>query len=127
MIIVHLPEDMKITIGKLGQIKFRSGYYAYVGSALGPGGIEARIERHKRRHKKHWHIDYLLTEAHVVSAHAIKSRRRMECQIAEVLSERFSSLPKFGCSDCRCSSHLFYSESIEDMEDFLSKLNLKKL
>jgi len=34
---------------------------------------------------------------------------RAECTIAEALSRQFDAIPGFGCSDCRCPSHLFFS------------------
>ncbi len=37
---------IRIQIGKLGQFKFKKGYYAYVGSAFGPGGLNSRIKHH---------------------------------------------------------------------------------
>ena len=38
----------------------RARLFIYVGSALDPGGVRARITRHCRGVKsKHWHIDYL--------------------------------------------------------------------
>ena len=36
------------------------GCYVYVGSALGPGGVRARVGHHSRlATRPHWHIDYL--------------------------------------------------------------------
>ena len=36
----------EVPIGKLGVLHMLPGIYVYVGSALGPGGLAARIERH---------------------------------------------------------------------------------
>ena len=38
-----------ITVGKLGKIEIEPGYYVYIGSAFGPGGIKARVGRHLRQ------------------------------------------------------------------------------
>ena len=60
VIVLYLDENKSIQIGKLGQFKFKKGYYAYVGSAFGPGGLKSRIKRHIEPKKSyHWHIDYL--------------------------------------------------------------------
>jgi sugar fermentation stimulation protein A len=58
-LLIHLPQDTTMEVGKLGNFRFPAGYYVYTGSAL--GGLESRIARHFRRKKRlHWHIDYLL-------------------------------------------------------------------
>jgi Uri superfamily endonuclease len=47
-------------VGRWGRINLETGYYIYIGSAFGPGGVRARVSRHFRKEKrKHWHIDYL--------------------------------------------------------------------
>jgi len=57
---IKVKKNIKQKIGKLGEIKFDKDNYIYVGSAQ--SGIEKRIKRHlKKRKKKFWHIDYLLT------------------------------------------------------------------
>jgi Domain of unknown function DUF123 len=49
-----------IQIGRLGALQLQSGFYVYVGSALGPGGVRARLAHHlKLSRRPHWHIDYL--------------------------------------------------------------------
>ncbi len=105
---VQVAGSRDITIGMLGRMRFRRGYYAYVGSAL--NGIESRILRHLRKEKKtHWHIDYLLQNAEIVGVLCLRSDKREECCIAEKFGKDFVCVPGFGCSDCRCPSHLFYS------------------
>ena len=61
ILLLDLDNNLEIPVGKLGNISFQKGHYVYVGSAL--NGLDARIKRHLRKHKKiHWHIDYLLKE-----------------------------------------------------------------
>ena len=43
-LLIELPEQEVIPVGKLGLIAFSQGFYAYVGSGM--GGVEARIGRH---------------------------------------------------------------------------------
>ncbi len=49
-----------ITVGKFGELVFPAGDYMYLGSAMGPGGLFARLSHHLRvASKPHWHIDWL--------------------------------------------------------------------
>jgi Uri superfamily endonuclease len=58
VLLIWVKIKTTIRIGKLGPLMFGRGLYFYVGRAL--KGLEARIEKHLRRNKKHfWHIDYL--------------------------------------------------------------------
>lgn len=84
------------------------GLYAYCGSARGPGGLKARIKRHRLRDKKvHWHIDQVTTRAPVIKIGV--SLNLSECELLALLvKQRGCSLPipGFGSSDCRdCPSH----------------------
>ena len=55
-----------IQIGRLGALQLQSGSYVYVGSALGPGGVRARLAHHlKPSRRPHWHIDYLRAHTEV--------------------------------------------------------------
>lgn len=108
-LIVNLEEDKNITVGKLGPLNFKKGYYIYIGSAL--NSLEGRINRHHRKDKKlRWHIDYLLEKANVVDVLYRETGEKLECEFARKLEGRFSSTKGFGSSDCSCRSHLFYSE-----------------
>ena len=102
-------------VGALGNIAFSAGWHCYVGSALGPGGL-ARLDRHlklaaaKDRRPK-WHIDYLLTSPQFAVAYAISAPTTgpLECRLAGTLARSMAGVPRFGCSDCDCPSHLFFS------------------
>lgn len=109
ILIIRLPEEKTIAVGRLGAVLFPRGNYAYAGSAL--GGLKQRLDRHLRAEKKlHWHIDYLLEKADIEEIITCESRERTECTIADALGERFEAVPGFGASDCRCRSHLFHSD-----------------
>lgn len=106
ILLMELPKSRRIQIGRLGALDFPRGLYAYAGSAQ--NGLEARIARHKRRAKKlFWHIDYFLEKARMLEAYVKISGKAEECRTAQEFSKRFKSIPKFGCSDCKCRSHLF--------------------
>jgi Uri superfamily endonuclease len=107
-LIIELGTSRTITIGKRGRISFAAGYYAYVGSAL--NGLEARIVRHLKEDKQlHWHIDYLLQKAKVIEIIYCVTEKNMECMLSSQLAQKLKHVPHFGCSDCRCTSHLFFS------------------
>jgi Uri superfamily endonuclease len=132
-LLLKLDEQERITIGKLGTFDFPAGYYLYVGSALGPGGLRARLARHRRGSKSprsnsgqggkklHWHIDYLLQRAQLIEVWSIASEERLECQWSEVASRLSGAqvpVRGFGSSDCRCPAHLFHFSARPDREQF---------
>ncbi len=110
VLILKIDKDKTIKIGKKQQkMFFKKGYYAYVGSAM--NGLEQRINRHLRKKKKfHWHIDYLLNQSDIKKVYIKKSTEREECNIARSFEQKFEKITGFGCSDCKCKSHLFYSD-----------------
>jgi Uri superfamily endonuclease len=113
VLLIRVGSRKEIRVGKLGVLNFRPGFYAYVGSAL--NNLDKRIGRHLGSTKKmHWHIDYLLEKAEITEVFRIESPERLECGIAGKVSERLEPVPGFGCSDCGCGSHLFFSHGKED-------------
>ncbi len=125
VLFIELSKPSVIRIGKLGKGKFPSGLYAYVGSAIGPGGLRARISRHLRDKKKfHWHIDYFLKHSKVVDV--FTTRRRCEKKIArKLLNTGKCAMKGFGSSDDdENESHLIYfsSMSVEEIKKILSQI-----
>ena len=100
-----------IQVGALGALTVMPGFYGYVGSARGPGGLAARLAHHRRSgHLPHWHIDYLRHHATLREIWLMRDPANQEHRWAEV----FASSPgvtipivRFGATDCRCRSHLF--------------------
>ncbi len=99
-------------VGALGEVQFSAGWHIYVGSALGSGGLK-RLDRHialAREHNKRpkWHVDYLLVDPSFTLSFVVSSSTTdaLECSIARNLGE--PGVPGFGCSDCSCTTHLFY-------------------
>lgn len=114
VLILRLDTDLDITIGKLGIINFKSGYYYYIGSALGTGGFK-RVTRHfnvasGKNLTRKWHIDYLLPHSDVICALLLPTDESLECRVAEELKRYSDIIPGFGCSDCACKTHLFFSD-----------------
>lgn len=108
-------------IGKWGILDIRPGYYLYVGSAFGPGGLPARVARHCRREKpRRWHVDYLREFAAPESVWYGYGPVRYEHDWAAALAkmEGVNPVKGFGCSDCRCEAHLFFSQEKPELRDF---------
>jgi len=107
---IIMKKDAKIRIGKLGTIMFKKGTYYYAGSAQ--NSIEGRIKHHlNNKNKLHWHIDYLLNNpnAEIKSIHSLKTNNKAdECRTAEELSKTMNKISGFGCTDCKCESHLYF-------------------
>ncbi len=114
---IQAPALPAVKIGRLGRFDLPGGWYYYVGSARGPGGLRARLGRHLKPNKRlHWHIDYLLELSPVKRVFWAETAGNIEHDWANLLRATFSGLvlcPGFGASDCRCKAHLFYfSEKI---------------
>jgi Uri superfamily endonuclease len=104
----------KLKIGKKGEYSFPAGFHVYVGSALGPGGLK-RVTRHmnlsrNKDKKPRWHVDYVNLDPafRLVSAICAITSVGLECSLANRIGG--DSALGFGCTDCTCSSHLFYRE-----------------
>jgi sugar fermentation stimulation protein A len=109
LILLKIPTAVEITAGSLGPRLYEPGWYVYAGSAQ--KNLSARINRHLRkiRKQKHWHLDYLTPHAEAIKALPIRSYRNLECSLAKALAALGgTAVPGFGCSDCRCASHLYY-------------------
>ena len=99
-------------IGKLGAHPIPRGWYVYVGSAFGPGGLRARCLHHLRPVRRlHWHIDYLKSAASLQSIWFTPDPVRREHQWAATIQEMKGAdmpVPGFGSSDCLCQTHLMH-------------------
>lgn len=106
------PLSSPIVIGKLGSFEFPTGFYLYVGSALGPGGLAGRLRRHLSPTKKvHWHVDYLSQGSTLIEIWYSLGQVRLEHRWAAAMGRLDGArnpAPGFGSSDCRCDSHLCY-------------------
>ena len=125
---LYLAAPATCTVGALGDHTFPSGVYIYIGSAWGHGGLRARVGRHLRfgRHfrgspKPRWHIDYLRRITSPIALW-LAPDTYLECTWAQdLLAQPDLSVivPRFGASDCTCTTHLVYAGEID-----LHSLNL---
>ncbi len=115
-IIIEVLKDSRIKIGAKGFMNFNKGYYVYVGSAL--GSLSTRIKRHlSDDKKKHWHIDYLLLNKNTKIKQVIYTycTKKIECDVSHNIDESSVDYIKlFGCTDCKCMSHLYFFESFDN-------------
>jgi Uri superfamily endonuclease len=117
VLIASMAQMKRLEIGRLGAYDIVPGFYAYVGSAFGSGGLRARLGHHLESTAcPHWHIDYLLGVAEPVEVWYTTANQKLEHHWAEMLQEAAHfrvPIPRFGSSDYHRSrlSHLFHSKS----------------
>ena len=110
-LVVGVDGPTTVEVGALGPVAFDHGWYAYTGSAFGPGGF-ARVVRHRElaageRDARHWHIDYLLGHPAASVERVVRTHGAdVECAVARTLAGEFEPVRAFGASDCDCESHL---------------------
>jgi Uri superfamily endonuclease len=132
---LFLPEAQILAIGRLGVFRFPAGDYLYLGSAFGPGGLHARLERHLKPTKRlHWHIDYLRPAVQVRQIGYQTAQNgpasgpdRLECRWSQALLRlpgACTPVPGFGAGDCRaaCPAHLVFSPPACLPPDWLARL-----
>ena len=116
VLIASAPRMKRIEVGRLGEFDIVPGFYAYVGSAFGVGGLRARIGHHlESSASPHWHIDFLLQVAEPVEVWFTTAGQKLEHHWADLLGKASQfrvPIPRFGSSDYHRSrsSHLFHSK-----------------
>lgn len=116
----------EIAVGRLGALAIREGYYVYIGSAFGPGGLHARVAHHLRgSRKRHWHADYLWPALRIGEIWYSDEPIRREHDWARVFAGMSGcSIPlrRFGASDCRCEAHLLFFARLPSVRAFRARL-----
>jgi len=122
-------ETREIEVGALGEMTVRSGVYVYVGSAFGPGGLQARVARHVRGDGAlHWHIDYLRAVTSLEAVWYTHDAERRECTWAAVLRALPGAsvpLDGVGASDCNCPAHLVRSAKAPSLGRFRDHIHAR--
>jgi Uri superfamily endonuclease len=128
VLISFVAQMKRLEIGCLGACDIVPGFYAYVGSAFGAGGLRARISHHLESTAiPHWHIDYLLGVAKPVEVWYTRANQKLEHHWAELLEKaRHFRVPirRFGSSDYHRSrsSHLFFPKGKPSFQWFRQKV-----
>lgn len=109
-LLLEIRQPARVEIGRLGWLTVLPGYYVYLGSALGPGGVASRCGHHLRINPRpHWHLDYLRPLGEIREIWVIYGPERREhawTALLATLPEVTLPFPGFGASDCRCPTHL---------------------
>jgi len=135
-LVILVPAERFLVVGRLGSYTFRKGHYAYTGSAFGKSvSLQGRILRHLSKSKeRRWHIDYLLSgdDVTITAVVAACTRKRMECEINRYLRDTLHAeipIPRFGSSDCRekCGSHLLYLGDEKDIATRIVELYSERI
>ncbi len=126
-LVLCLQHPINLPVGRLGVFTFPPAHYIYFGSACGPGGLRARLQRHiLGSARPHWHIDFFRNTSTLHSvfflpakSHPASSPLSLECawsQAAAVMPSAFIAVPGFGASDCRqgCPAHLVGLSELPD-------------
>ena len=126
-LVFKAKQKNRISVGKLGILNLQPGYYVYLGSAFGPGGLKARIGHHSRTpNRHHWHIDYLSEYLSPVEVWYTYDATHREHQWSQVLARARGvsiPLPGFGSSDCHCISHLYFLSARPSRNYFRRKIH----
>jgi Uri superfamily endonuclease len=128
VLIVSVAQMKRLAIGRLGSYDLVPGFYAYVGSACGPGGLRARVSHHlESAATPHWHVDHLLEFAQPIEVWYAISDRKLEQDWAGLLESApgfRTPIPRFGASDYRRSrtSHLFHTKRQPSFRWFEQKI-----
>lgn len=104
----------EVRVGAIGPQVFGDVWLVYAGSAQGSGGL-SRVRRHilfpRSGKRPRWHVDYLLSSplTALVAATCAYTNEPLECRLAGLLAGMPGAVavPRFGCSDCRCPTHLW--------------------
>ena len=103
VLIVSVAHMKRLEIGRLGTFDIVPGFYAYVGSAFGAGGLRARIGHHlESTAAPHWHIDYLLGIAEPIEVWFSTASQKLERHWAGLLEKAPNfriPIARFGSSD----------------------------
>jgi Uri superfamily endonuclease len=119
-LLIYNKKTAHVKFGKKHMNKFPQGFYIYVGSAMGESNTSIRhrltryikIADNTQSENFHWHIDYFLRSP-LTSIKMImilpNSVVKEECSLSELIQEYSDdNINGFGCSDCKCKSHLYY-------------------
>ncbi|ABR55583.1 DNA-(apurinic or apyrimidinic site) lyase [Methanococcus vannielii SB] len=104
---IKINNSKNILVGKK-EIQFEKGDYFYIGSAMGNSlNLYNRINRHlSDEKKKRWHIDYLLEFGNIKEIYVTDGS--FECSVSKDFEAILKGIFGFGCSDCKCKSHLYF-------------------
>jgi Uri superfamily endonuclease len=127
-LILACQGSSSVQIGRLGTVTLEPGWFVYIGSAFGMGGLAARLHHHLHSSASpRWHLDYLrgylLAREAWVSAEPLHQEHAW-AQACLRLPGATIPLARFGASDCACPAHFFRFAEKPDLLRFTSLLGL---
>lgn len=111
ILVLHLHSPAHLAIGRLGTFDLPPGWYIYVGSAFGAGGLSGRLKHHLSPvARPHWHIDFLRAAAPLREIWFSDAGQHEHAWAGRLRSLAGAAIPaqRFGASDCRCVAHLVH-------------------
>jgi Uri superfamily endonuclease len=121
-LLLQAGQEETLQVGALGKFSLHPGFYLYLGSAFGPGGLRGRLSHHLRPvSKPHWHIDSLRPVSRLLEIWYTLDpfqREHLWAQVARELPGAGVPVPHFGASDCGCIAHLFSYASLPGWDNF---------
>jgi sugar fermentation stimulation protein A len=117
ILFIHIKKNLGVRIGALGVKFFPKGYYLYIGS--GKKYLTERLKRHLKMTKsKYWHIDYLLSKRDVNISDIFVSEKTENQLVKKAQNSKGVKphLDKFGASDSKNITHLFYAKNKSAIE-----------
>jgi len=128
-LLLRADAERPLDVGALGSMTVQPGAYVYVGSAFGPGGVQARVQRHADdAGPPHWHVDYLRRGTTLTGAWITYDDQRRECTWATAMAALPGAavpLTCFGASDCNCASHLFRFDDPPSFSRFRERIRAR--
>jgi len=119
-LIIELRKRANVCHRKFSETPFPPGFYIYTGRAR--KNLLQRVARHlTKKHRKMWHIDYLLASpyARIVDGIVMVQREGGECIANREVGTMAGAAVVargFGSSDCRCGcpAHLYWFKSLPE-------------
>ena len=129
VLIFNLESGCRLSVGKLGRFEFPVGWYAYTGSARGPGGLTARLGHHLRiAANPHWHMDFLRPQGSIIEiwyGHDPAFDEHIWAEVMQAMAGTLTVAPGFGSSDCRCNTHLIHFATQPTVDLFRRRQNMR--
>jgi Uri superfamily endonuclease len=129
VVVLRAGEPAVVRLGALGTFRMPAGYWLYVGSAFGSGGVARRTNRHLggTGHLL-WNVDHLRGFANPTELWWTHHPIKVECRWAMALASRPECCvpaPRAGARDCkRCPAHLYRTENRPSAQTFAEQLGL---
>ena len=126
LLFFEMKHPKTIRVGKLVETAFAPGYYGYVGSAFGPGGLHARLRHHLTISERcHWHLDYIRPSMQFLTLWITQDEEPREHEWAATLMDWPGAdvpVKNLGATDCTCPGHFFRFDRLPDIGAFRRRL-----